>query len=615
LKNIINVFKMEKKVQKIIPALYATKSVKNKPKSGEKLVTFTQAEKVFGGGLPEDGFGKRAVIEDIYSYEQGFQDDSWGQSETGRQGEPVQGQEQGQGEQAKEDSWEQYGFPKNKGDSQLLSSQQYEQQEPEYEPREPEFIPSKTFKKKEEPIESKKVSFVEVEPVPTKKVVPEEAVSQKDPDYMPSELFMKRIKDLIEKNDLKEYKIYLQKIPLRNLNYQKTNGLLLILLKWLESSSFTDGLKHTLTYWSGMQTGFDEYFGDIFPVIPVLFLDPTIPFSALNYIVKSLSDTVSIEEIAIDLFEKGSGDQLTDALKKLFDIYGAPSGETYRILYDEAMNLNNETAIEFFSGLQNYFTEPVQKPPYVVQESEILEESLLLQIAEQVADSVAGQEIPSDDVEACVELLVKGFEKFNLDIQHLEKTKQYLRDKLENLSEEERIKYVYAFINQDVLNQLVENENLFNILGPSNPITTGDFTQTTHICYKYGGCRMYYCNCFEGEIFGPDNDDNTEPYYPNIPQWFIGKCQHCKREIEKRCYAVRRPLPQGGWKGTYCSWNCLALSGNGDDELTREKVNIYEKELFEKTIMNREEMNVEEALIEAKEQNPEGYILKVPNIG
>ena len=562
------------------------KKVQNKfaPKPGERLVTFGQSEAAVGrqNVFPEEGFGKRAVIEDVYSYDQGYEDDTWGQ-DVGNEPSPTE------------------TITSNRSPVSAARASP-----PNVEFQEPEFIPSKTFKK------DTSLSTTISKATSSK----EEVIYQHDPDYSPSDLFMTRIKDLIEKNNFKEYKIYLQKIPLKNLTYEKTNKLLLILLKWLEASGFTDGLKLTLKYWSGMQTGFDEYFGELYPVIPVLFLDPTILFSALNYIMKTLSDVVSVEEVAIELFEKGADEQLTEALKKLFDILGAPTGETYRILYDEALKSSNETAIEFFSGLQSYFTEAIQKPAYVVQdEEELLDETLLLQIAEQIADSVAGQEIPSDDVDACVALLLKGFQKFNLDVIHLNKTREYLKDKLENLNEEERVKYVYSFINQDVLNQLVENINLFNIMGPSNPITNGDFTQTTHICYKYGGCRMFYCNCFEAEIFGPDNDDSQEPYYPNIPQWFTGKCQHCKREIEKRCYAIRRPLPQGGWRGTYCSWNCLTLSGNNDDEMSREKCTIYENQLFEKTIMNRNEMNVEEALKEAKELNPEGYVLKVPNIG
>ena len=594
---------MEKKVSqvnpKVIPALYATKKDKFAPREGERVVMTGRApvkEDV------ESRFGKRALIEDNFEYgvqydqdeqnQYGNEDDQWGQEEQEGEGWNEQGDQDDQGERV------------SSGSVKLFSEEQLVEKE-----KETEFIPTKTFKKTSSTI------IETLQPL-TDKPPKQELDLQGGPEYSPSDLFMNRIKDIIEKNDLKQFKIYLQKIPLKNLSYEKTNKLLIILLKWLETNSFKDGLKHTLTYWSGMQTGFDEYFGDIFPIIPVLFLDPTIPFSALNYIMTSLDDVVTVEEIALDLFERGNGDQLKDALKKLFDIKGEPSGETYRLLYDEAANSSNESALEFFSGLQSYFTERVRKPEYVVQdEEELLDETVLLQIADQLADNIANQEIPYDDVESCVELLLKGFEKFNLDIIHLEKTKEYLRDKLENLSEEERIRYVYSFINQDSLNQLVENVNLFNIMGPSNPITNGDFTQTSHICYKYGGCRMFYCNCFEAEIFGPDNDDNEEPYYPNIPQWFTGKCQHCKRDIEKRCYAIRRPLPQGGWRGTYCSWNCLSLSGNGDDELTRDKIGIYEKELFEKTIMNRNEMNVEEQLKIAKEENPEGYVLNIPNIG
>ncbi len=430
----------------------------------------------------------------------------------------------------------------------------------------------------------------------------EKNFSESEFNFKLSERLLVEIKGAIEEKLEKYLAELLKRIPLKNLPFQTTNQLLILLLKDLEDVNFVEGLKVVLQYWSSMETGFDEYYGEIYPIIPTLFLDPNIPFTSLYFIMNSLQNVVSIEEVCIDLFEKGSGDQLERALTNLFDMLPKPSGETFRILMDEAYSSQNKKAIEFISGLQRYHTEPVPKPKYIIEEenfAQVSETELVDLLCNDVADEIYAETLPdTDDIEYNLEFLTQGFQKFGLEIQDIEQTKNILRQKLESMSQEELKDYMRSFVNQDAMNALVENTELFNILGPANPIINGDFRRTDHICYKYGGCRMLFCNCFEVE----NVDENMEILYPNIPQWFQGQCENCNREIKKRCYAIRRPLPQGGWRGTYCSWNCLHLSGNVDDKMSLELANIMEKQINETKIYNREEMDPDEQIKIAEEK-------------
>jgi hypothetical protein len=363
-----------------------------------------------------------------------------------------------------------------------------------------------------------------------------------------------------------------------------------------------------------MEVGFDEYVGpDLYPIIPTLFLDPKMPVRFLKFVMISLEDVMSIEEVAIEVIEKGNGDALKNALKNLFDILGEPSGETFRMLMDEAIFSEKQEAIEFFNDLQAYFKKPAPRPEYIeVDEDGLNKEEALLEVADEVANDIKQLRFNCEDVDELVSFLTSGLKKYGIVSMDVEKVQDSLAQKLSSMTVEQRQVYMKSFTNQDDLNELNANDQLFMILGPVNPIVEGDFTQQDHICFKYGGCRMFYCNCYESDWLNPE--DETRPYYPNVPLWFTGICEECGREVEKRCYAVRRPLPQGGWRGTYCSWKCLYDSGNVDDVLTQKLCKMSEKRLMEDRILDREERNVDEWLKEEIEKNEKGYVYHLPII-
>jgi hypothetical protein len=407
---------------------------------------------------------------------------------------------------------------------------------------------------------------------------------------------MNTLKLLIEKKNVEQYKESLYQLSFENLTYEENNELLIQLLEMIQKSDFKEGLKTTLHFWGAMEIGFDDFIGEIYPIIPTLFLDQ-IPFHLLYYIMNTLSDVVSVEEVAIDLFQKGEGEDLKIALKNLFDMLGMPSGTTYRSLWDEANNSGNEVAIEFMSGLQSKYTERVDKPSYVLENEDKMAEKDLLMIADDIVSEIS----TLDTMDQCVDLLMGGLVNQGIDLLEPSKVRELLVHKLSHMNPEERMKYLAAFL----IEKIRENDSLFHILGPVNyqeqELQDGQKSQPSSRCKKYG-CRMLYCDCFEFHLTDPDNDDSNEDDSndkkgndpevdrpPIIPGWFKGQCEKCNRKIPKRCYAVRCPLENGGWIGTYCSWNCLYLSGNGG-ETSERWLALFEKEMNEKKIIDREEM-------------------------
>jgi hypothetical protein len=432
-----------------------------------------------------------------------------------------------------------------------------------------------------------------------------------NPSISLSNTFLKYLQDAIQKQKEDEFHGLIQRIPLPKLPFEETNKLLIYLLTLIEQSNFIPGLKVVLKFWGGMEVGFDDYVGqDLYPVISTLFLDPVIPFRILKFIMISMEDVMSVEEVAIDVIEKGNGDRLKNALKNLFDILGEPSGETFRLLMDEAVNSEKEEAIEFFSGLQAYFMKPVERPEYVEEDEPLPQEKDLLEISNEIAEEIKNTNIDVEDLDLLVDFLTSGLKKYGIVAMDMEQVQESLREKLSQMTVDQRKEYMNSFLNQQSFEELNQNATLFSSLGPVNPIVTGDFTKSDHICYKYGGCRMFYCNCFESDWLNPEDED--KPYYPNIPLWFTGICETCAREVQKRCYAVRKPLPQGGWRGTYCSWNCLYESGNVDDALTHKLCQMIEKKLYQEPIIDREEMNVEQLLEEAENKDEKGFVYRLP---
>lgn len=389
---------------------------------------------------------------------------------------------------------------------------------------------------------------------------------------------MDTIKTFIEKKDIEPFKESLYQLSFENLTYEETNEILIKILEMIQKSDFTEGLKVTLHFWGSMETGFDDFIGEIYPIIPTLFLDQ-IPFQLLYYIMNTLSDMVSVEEVAIELFQKGDGEELKAALKNLFDMLGTPSGETYRLLWDEATNSGNQIAMEFMSGLQSKYTERIEKPSYILENEDKMEERDLLFIAEDIISEIC----ELNTMEQCVELLMKGLERYGIELLDKKKSQDLLYDKLSNMKDEDRMKYLSAF----VIEQIKENESLFHILGPINhrDVQFEKIKRDNGSRCDYG-CRMLYCDCFEFHLNDPETGMNKES---EVPGWFKGQCEKCSRKIPKRCYAVRCPLENGGWLGTYCSWNCLYLSGKGG-ETTEELISRFEKEMNEKKIIDREEM-------------------------
>jgi len=166
-----------------------------------------------------------------------------------------------------------------------------------------------------------------------------------------------------------------------------------------------------------------------------------------------------------------------------------------------------------------------------------------------------------------------------ITIGEIDSVKKFLKDKLSNSTRDEKIELLKPIFEKQHKLQMEKDGLLFRVFGPSNPLVNQDLTLDTPSS-KYGGCRMFITDVF---------DYNEEFDY--VEDWFQGVCDECHFRIKYRWYALRKPRPHGGWVNCYCGFKCLRESlltdGEEPDLLTRELINIMEKEINKIGIQDR----------------------------
>ncbi len=121
--------------------------------------------------------------------------------------------------------------------------------------------------------------------------------------------------------------------------------------------------------------------------------------------------------------------------------------------------------------------------------------------------------------------------------------------------------------------EIFDDTDHFKVYGPVNPC----WDDNNHGCHYLGGCRMFICN--RNEYF--EEDEEREEDYDK--SWFRGYCDHCGKRITNKKYSLRKPVEKGGWKGCFCSFECLEFSGLSKKETVM--CNIMKEQIYKFKIM------------------------------
>lgn len=305
------------------------------------------------------------------------------------------------------------------------------------------------------------------------------------------------------------------------------------------------------------------------PMLSRLFLINRINLPTLSFIVSSHKMFTYVELIN-DLTNFDSSPSIITACRKADKIFGQQSYHTYKILVDNATKVENDKVVDHMTYNMEKVAPYAPVATWVKNylKEDLMTESALYNWVDQYM-KIEPMKIPSEN--EIVELLLQGLADQGISVLEEEKSRKFLQQ----LPMEKKLELIKPVMEAKKSEKIHDDVLLFRTYGPSNPLIDQDLTGD-NINNKYGGCRMFLCNVF-------DYDEE----FDYVEDWFTGACQECHLRIKYRWHSVRVPRPHGGWVGSYCSWKCARESLVRPDLLTRELINIYDKQFNEIGIQDR----------------------------
>lgn len=266
------------------------------------------------------------------------------------------------------------------------------------------------------------------------------------------------------------------------------------------------------------------------------FSDPTIKF------LRVLRPDDTFEELMCDLIDAPESTTTGYAARRIVESYPGKPAQTYVELYAQAELKQNETMMEFLEAKLKELAPPCQKPTY-------------LRKFDQPLKLPAQDEKTKTGFQTMASILYERLNTLGIQVKgKADPAIQHIASILASSNPEQRkILLDYIDKSNSPESEAADELTVFRLLGPLNAFTAdANPSAEDCICSHYGGCRMFACNEFEY-----DEDDEELVEQEGVEDWFTGNCEHCFLAIPNRVWCVRRPLLSGGWKGCYCSWQCV----------------------------------------------------------
>jgi hypothetical protein len=320
-------------------------------------------------------------------------------------------------------------------------------------------------------------------------------------------------------------------------------------------------------FWNSIE--YDPYSpqkGDVpLAVISRLFSLAGTPLGTLSYVARLFADRLSPFELLHELATAPPSPVTEQALDAVFRVFGLSAGSEFpsltplsvgdlETLRAEAYDAQNMEAYDFLTDAIRRASGPAEKPEWLGNFTNDAELPFVDEIAYPPVLTLSDV-VELWSPERVAEFMVAGKESFGIPGVDFAQQLSYLR----GLSPEAYRATVAPLVLARERAQLQDNEALFRILGPVNPKIDFDLA-LEHPCAAYGGCRMFICRCSETYDEGEEDDEqlyspDDEGKFHDLTSWFTGSCDYCQRKIASPYHAVRLPIPVGGWRGTYCSFD------------------------------------------------------------
>lgn len=359
------------------------------------------------------------------------------------------------------------------------------------------------------------------------------------------------IQEYVARREYENLNLIVRTIPLDNMTKVNQDVYLIYLLRLAFEIQDPIVVKIALDVWQEYNPGEFKY-----PVSTSLYLVRETPefTRILSFMDSALQ--ISYSYHIYKLVSYDSSPQISVAVDRLEKIYGSQPADTYKTIYDFCLQEYENTGTcntellcimeEKYRELAKVAVTPVymiyDDPIYFPFHDELVEKIKYLSEGEVTEEEI--REYVSKHLEMIPEEAIVG---------GIEEAKKKLIETLHSMDNEEKMKHSRA-IQMDT--------ELFRTFGPANPgiLEGGVAEETGSPCMKYGLHRMLVCTEHEnfdeeGEILNEDVLINQD--WSSI-EWFRGSCDNCMKVILFKQRSARMPiLDAGGWKGCYCSWQCV----------------------------------------------------------
>ena len=357
------------------------------------------------------------------------------------------------------------------------------------------------------------------------------------------------IKQAIIDDDIATLKEYLLRLPFEDLKQKVLDNLIATFLNQSVEYNSEKAVKTIISTWYEMvevETGQLDH-------LTRLFINNKMTDEALTMVARVYRDEKPIEYYFDYLSNWDSSPNTMIAAKNLDNIF-TPDDSVWRYLYNLTVDMENikgytNTLIQEFLEMKVRETSPIIIQPEWVNNNY----TLLPHNDDLIVPDITPIVYPIPDTLMAIQLMTDGTEDQDY--------RDYLTSQYSLASTDEKIKILYPFMLSQFRYNLIYDETIFRIYGPSNIMLNADLTtNNTDPCVIHGGCRMFTCVDFtdqysNGDYADLDADPSQQAY--GIIDWFKGSCDFCLNGIQFKHYAVRIPITTGGWLGCFCSWECV----------------------------------------------------------
>jgi len=251
-------------------------------------------------------------------------------------------------------------------------------------------------------------------------------------------------------------------------------------------------------------------------------------------------------------------------LMNAIDILGPLSSEQLEHYSNLCIENENYVVADFFSAklrrISNYqiipdhmynFLLPDENGLYQedidIDERDLPTEEQCADIIENILQDLEDQEteikrnIDKMSNEELTAILTSGIGIDVFDPEEQTKIRLEVLEQVRNLTDEEKIEKIEPFLINSRIDKLKDNLTVFRILGPIHQIAGINYEQDD--IYKH--C-MFTCDYYDWD------EESEETIY-----WFKNYCEFDSKHIRRFSHAKREPQLEGGWRGCYCSWECV----------------------------------------------------------